>query len=199
MVSQETADGQSAANSHGDLQNDGSLDREGEESAPRLMVDAMLGRLAKWLRLAGYDVEFWREGSDEALMAAAREQGRLILTKDRALAGRRGVHALLLHAEDLDAQIGEARGGLSQRGPVPEPFTRCAECNGRLAELSHTDAEGMVPLYVWHTQREFRRCTRCGRVYWKGTHWPAVRGRLAHAESNDIAPDGAAGQEGEGA
>jgi uncharacterized protein len=174
MVSQEMADGQSAAQSAGPRR----------DEAPSLLIDAMLGKLARWLRLAGYDAEFWREGSDEQLMAAAREQGRLILTKDRALAGRRGVRAVLLQADDLDAQIREARTSLEQRGPAPEPFTRCAECNGILAELSHADAEPLVPPYVWHTQHEFRRCSRCGRVYWKGTHWPAVQGRLAGAATN---------------
>jgi uncharacterized protein len=189
MVSQETADGQSAANPEGGRPDERRPDRAA--ASPRLMVDAMLGRLAKWLRLAGYDAEYWREGSDDELMVAAREQGRLILTKDRGLAGRRGVKALLLHAEDLDAQIEEAREGLGRWGPVPEPFTHCAECNGLLVGLPHEDAQGLVPPYVWHTQREFRRCTRCGRVYWKGTHWPAVQGRLAEP--------GAGGMEGEGA
>jgi uncharacterized protein with PIN domain len=151
--------------------------------APRLIVDAMLGKLARWLRLAGYDVEFWRAGSDEELMAAAREQERLIVTKDRALAGRRGATALLLYADDLDAQIAEARAALAQLGPVPQSFSRCAECNGEMVELSHADAEPLVAPYVWHTQREFRRCQQCGRVYWKGTHWPAVQARLASEPS----------------
>ena len=172
MVSQDDPRGQSAG--HGET--------------PQVLVDAMLGKLARWLRLAGYDVEFWRDGTDEELMAAARTQDRLILTKDRGLAGRRGIKALLLHADGLDAQIGEARAGLAQWGPTPEPFTRCSECNGVLAELPHGDAEGLAPAYVWHTQREFRRCTRCGRVYWKGTHWPAVQDRLS----------GPSDQEGEG-
>jgi uncharacterized protein len=167
MVSQEMADKQSAP-------------------APRLYVDAMLGTLAKWLRLAGYDAEFWREGSDDELIAAARQQDRLILTKDHGLAGRRGVQALLLEADELEAQIDEARGALQQSGAVPEPFTRCAECNGLLADLPHADAQGLVPAYVWHTQPGFRRCNRCGRVYWKGTHWPSVQDRLAgSAESEE--------------
>lgn len=171
MVSQEMADSQFAAQS----------DERTRPEAPRLVVDAMLGRLAKWLRLAGYDAAFWREGSDEALMAAAKEQGRLIVTKDHALAGRRGVKAVLLHSDGLDSQIREALAALAAHGPAPEPFTRCAECGALLAVLSHADAQGVVPPYVWHTQTEFRRCTGCGRVYWKGTHWPTVEGRLAGA------------------
>ncbi len=164
MVSQEMAGSQFAP--HG-------------ESPPRLIVDAMLGKLVRWLRLAGYDATFWREGTDEALMVSAREQDRLILTKDHALAGRRGVQAVLINADDVDAQLYEARLELQQRGRVPEPFTRCVECNGLVADLPHAGAEGLVPPYVWHTQSEFRRCSDCGRVYWKGTHWPSIRRRLA--------------------
>ncbi len=167
-------------------------DKQSSEDPPRLLVDAMLGKLARWLRLAGYDAEFWREGSDEALMAAAREAGRLILTKDHGLAGRRGVHALLIHADDLDGQITEARAALAGLGRVPRPFTRCGECNGELAVLSYVDAEGLVPPYVWHTQSEFWRCTGCGRVYWKGTHWPAVEGRLSRASTSHEEGEGAA-------
>lgn len=152
---------------------------------PALFVDAMLGRLARWLRLAGYDTAFWRAGADEELIAAAREQGRLIVTKDRALAGRRGVDAVRIDSETLDGQIAEARAALARRGPVPEPFTRCSACNGPVELLSRAAAEGLVPPYVWHTQREFRRCAACGRVYWKGTHWPAVQGRLA---ANELPP-----------
>lgn len=149
------------------------------ELTPRLLVDAMLGRLAKWLRLLGYDAEYWRDGSDETLIARAQAEGRLIVTRDGPLAGRRGVRALRIHAEELDGQIAEARAAL---GGTPQPFSRCPECNGMLLPLAHADARDHVPPYVWHTQQEFRRCVACDRVYWKGTHWPALRDRLAPEE-----------------
>ena len=139
----------------------------------------MLGRLARWLRLVGYDAAYWRDGSDEELMAAARAEGRLIVTRDHALAGRRGVNALLVLAESLDEQIAEVHAAL---GGHPEPFTRCPECNGALAELPHAAARDLVPPYVWHTQSQFRRCPDCGRVYWKGTHWPAMAARLKQGD-----------------
>jgi len=135
----------------------------------------MLGRLARWLRLAGYDTAYWRDGSDEDLMAAARADGRLIVTRDRALAGRRGARALLVNAGTLEEQIAEVKAAV---GGHPEPFTRCPECNGALVELPHAAARDLVPPYVWHTQTQFRRCPQCGRVYWKGTHWPAMAARL---------------------
>ncbi len=152
--------------------------------APKLLVDAMLGRLAKWLRLLGYDAEYWRNGPDEALMARARAEGRLIITRDHGLAGRRGVQAVLVHAEDLDGQIAELRRVL---GDTAQPFTRCPECNGALVALSRADARDLVPPYVWHTQQEFRRCDRCGRVYWKGTHWPALNARLENEVEAQVA------------
>jgi uncharacterized protein len=143
--------------------------------APRLLVDAMLGRLARWLRLMGYDAAYWRDGSDEALIAAAKAADRLIVTRDHALAGRRGVRALLITSEALDEQLAEAQAAL---GGDPKPFTRCSECNGALVDLPHAAARDLVPLYVWQTQAQFRRCSGCGRIYWKGTHWPALHGRL---------------------
>jgi uncharacterized protein with PIN domain len=146
---------------------------------PPILVDAMLGRLAKWLRLAGYDAAYWRDGSDEALIDRAQADGRLIVTRDRQLAGRRGVRALFIAAETLDAQIVEARAAL---GGDPQPFTRCPECNSTLADLPRTAARDLVPPYVWNTQAEFHRCPGCGRVYWKGTHWPAVQARLRFDE-----------------
>lgn len=147
-----------------------------KDTTPRVLVDAMLGRLAKWLRLLGYDAEYWRDGPDEALMVRAQAEGRLIVTRDTGLAGRRGVRALRIHAEDLEGQLTEACAAL--RGS-PQPFTRCGECNGPLLPLAHADARALAPPYVWHTQHEFRRCDRCGRVYWKGSHWPALHARLA--------------------
>jgi uncharacterized protein with PIN domain len=155
------------------------VDSRDKATPPRLLVDAMLGRLARWLRLMGYDTSYWRDGSDMALMQQARTEGRLIVTRDHQLAGRRGVRALLLTAETLDEQITEIRALLWGR---TEPFSRCPECNGELAELSPEAARELVPSYVWHTQSAFRHCPGCGRIYWKGTHWPGIRGRLDEDE-----------------
>jgi len=153
--------------------------REGtRDQPPRLIVDAMLGRLARWLRLLGYDAAYWRTGSDDELIRRARAEGRLILTRDHELAGRRGVQALLIAAETLDGQIAEARAALGPAGS-PEPFSRCPTCNGRLVDLPRDAARDLVPPYVWHTQLHFRRCPDCGRIYWKGTHFPGMAARLA--------------------
>ena len=113
--------------------------------APRLLVDAMLGRLVRWLRLMGYDAAYWRDGSDEALIAAAQVEGRLIVTRDHALARRRGVCAVLIAAEGLDEQIVEARTAL---GGAPAPYTRCSACGGELADLPARCARSGAALCV---------------------------------------------------
>jgi hypothetical protein len=151
----------------------------------------MLGRLAKWLRLLGYDAEYWRAGSDEALIDRARAEERLIITRDRMLAGRRGVVALFIRSETLDGQIAEVRAAV---GEASEPFSRCAECNVALVELPHAAARELVPPYVWHTQPSFRRCPGCGRVYWKGTHWPMLQQRVDDCKGAAFR-DGSAGTE----
>ncbi len=148
------------------------------DEPPRLFVDAMLGRLARWLRLLGYDAAYWRIGSDDDLIRQANAEGRVIVTRDHALAGRRGVQAVLITAETLDEQIAEARAVLGSAGS-PNPFSRCPVCNGRLVDLPQDAARDFVPPYVWHTQHDFRRCPDCGRVYWRGTHYPGMAARLA--------------------
>jgi uncharacterized protein len=150
-----------------------------KETPPRLLVDAMLGRLARWLRLMGYDAAYWRDGSDLDLIRQACAEQRLIVTRDHQLAFRRGVRAVLVASESLDEQITEMRAILASRTQAaPDPFTRCPECNGKLHDLSREGARELVPPYVWHTQPAFRRCPDCGRVYWRGTHWPGMQSRL---------------------
>jgi uncharacterized protein len=150
-----------------------------KDAPPRLFVDAMLGRLARWLRRMGYDTAYWRDGSDTALIRQARAEERWIVTGDRQLAGRRGIRAVLITSDSVDEQMAEVKAVLQRVAPgKPEPFSRCSECNGALEELPGEAARDLVPPYVWHTQPSFRRCPDCGRVYWKGTHWPGMRARL---------------------
>lgn len=136
----------------------------------------MLGTLAKWLRLLGYDTLFDPALDDHALARLARAEGRVLLTRDRALAARRGLQSLLVTEEELEAQIAQV---VRTLGPPPDAMPRCAVCNGELTVVPKNAVQSLVPLYVFHTQSEFRRCLSCGRVYWRGTHWPHIAARLA--------------------
>jgi uncharacterized protein with PIN domain len=143
----------------------------------KLLVNGMLGRLARWLRILGYDTAFEPKADDWTLVHLARAEGRLLLTRDRQLASQRVVSALLIENEELAAQVQQV---VTAVGPSPTgTFSRCPICNRRLAPLSHDEARGRVPPHVYRTQQEFRLCPECDRVYWQGSHWERMREILA--------------------
>jgi uncharacterized protein with PIN domain len=149
------------------------------QSPPPLLLDAMLGRLARWLRLMGYDAAYLPDTDDIEVVRQARAEARVILTRDRGLARRSGIRAILIDSQCLEEQITEVRQHL---GLPSEPITaRCGVCNTPLCDLAHHAAQGRVPPYIWRTQAAFTECTHCRRVYWHGTHWDAIQHRLKSA------------------
>ncbi len=131
----------------------------------------MLGTLARRLRWLGYDAEYRRDLPDETMMQIARDEDRLLVTRDRSMAGRRGLRSLYLPSAELGEQIEAVQAAI---GLPPGP-PRCTVCNGDLEPLGHAEASMLVPPYVAATQTEFARCLRCHRVYWPGTHWPGLQ------------------------
>jgi len=136
----------------------------------------MLGRLAKWLRLLGYDTAYDNTATDPELARRARAEGRVLLTRDRELSARRGLRTLLIQSQVLEEQVCEVRDAL---GPPPHPpLSRCAVCNTVLDPVSPTKVADRVPPYVLRTQAEFRCCPGCGRVYWPGSHLQRMREQM---------------------
>ncbi len=138
----------------------------------KFLVDVMLGRLAKWLRLVGYDAAYSSDADDHRLARWARAEDRILLTRDVELARRRGVRVMLIESEKVEQQLRQVFRTLELT--VQEPFSRCAECNVLLEEHSPERASSRVPPYVFRTQVQFRTCPHCGRVYWRGTHWARI-------------------------
>ena len=146
------------------------------QSQPRLLADAMLGKLARWLRLLGYDTDYL-QAEDELLAHRARNEGRILLTRDHELAARRGLETLLISSEELETQLVQVMQAI---GPPPEPDQpRCMECNKPLTELAPAEVQGEVPIYVSQTETEFRQCPTCQKITWPGTHWDNIQQRLA--------------------
>jgi uncharacterized protein with PIN domain len=151
--------------------------------SPKLLADGMLGRLTKWLRILGYDTTYNPHLDDNELVRRARAEGRWLLTRDHELAGRPGVHSLLVESERLPAQIAQVR---SRVGPATaRPFSRCPVCNAPLVETSPQDVRGQVPPFVLQSHSRFRRCPSCDRIYWPGSHWRRMREQLARFEELD--------------
>ena len=139
----------------------------------KLIADGMLGRLARWLRILGYDTLYAPAWEDNELVRRARAEGRLLLTRDTALAQRRGIQSLLVEAQTLPAQLREVVDKLGLQ--AESLFSRCSLCNLPLEGISKDAAQSRVPPYVFATQEHFHRCPGCGRIYWRGTHWQGMR------------------------
>jgi hypothetical protein len=139
----------------------------------------MLGSLARWLRLAGFDVSLEREAGDLTLAATARREGRWLLTRNRELASAAGPRALLVTGKTLAEQVREVRARLGVAGDPALFFTRCSRCNGELVELELARVVGRVPPFVAAHCERFRGCADCKRVYWRGSHVDRIAARLS--------------------
>ena len=148
----------------------------------------MLGRLAKWLRVLGYDVAYERRITDEALIARAWRENRVLLTRDTALVGRRilrstGARFLLVESDDPDEQLEQVLRDLRLEAGRRRLLSRCLHCNEKTLRVERRDVEAHVPPYVLQTQRRFSRCPSCRRIYWRATHVDRIVARLTSVRS----------------
>jgi len=149
---------------------------------PKFVVDQNVGKLARWLRLMGYDTSFFRGDDDAELVAIALNEGRIILTRDtrimqRRLVTRGRLKAVLIASDRPLKQIRQVVASLHLDWHF-NPFSLCLECNQPLLEREKAGVKDLVPPYVFKTQEQFRQCPVCGRIYWRGTHWRAMTSRL---------------------
>lgn len=150
----------------------------------RFVVDTMLGRLAKWLRILGYDTRYDPALDDDALLRIAQAEGRILLTRDHALARRGGPRAFLVDHEDLILQLRMIRERFGD--PADAPFSRCPVCNARLTIVPRESVALHVPAFIWQQYERFHRCPECGRIYWPGTHFERMRSVLRALEIHDF-------------
>ncbi|MFC4549930.1 MULTISPECIES: Mut7-C RNAse domain-containing protein [Halorussus] len=133
----------------------------------------MLGKLATYLRMCGYDAAYALDRDEEAddrLLELAREEGRLLVTRDAALARRAGDAGVLLESRDVTDQLAELRSPGFELG-LSEP-TRCSACNSELVEVG--DGETTPEYAPDLDERRVWRCPACGKHFWKGSHWDRV-------------------------
>lgn len=142
----------------------------------------MLGRLARWLRILGYDTAYEKVISDEVLIERALREDRWVLTRDRYLARRRvlrGRHTVIGN-DDLGSQLRQLHRDLAVALDAPHRRGyRCANCNRLLEDVPWEEARSHVPPLVAEEQRQFMYCRRCDRFYWPGTHWTNIQRTLA--------------------
>ncbi len=139
----------------------------------KLLLDEMLKRTTKWLRIFGIDTEHAAGRDDTELLAVAEKEGRVLVTKDVELfvrCGKRKLTCHLLKSGTLEEQLVELHDALGLVFPFPEK-TRCPACNAELVIVSSLDVEGLVEERVLEHHKKFWKCPGCGKVYWEGSHW----------------------------
>jgi uncharacterized protein with PIN domain len=152
----------------------------------KFLADAMLGRLAKWLRILGHDTAYFRHAKDRELVRLARAEGRLLLTRDRDLIRRRGLKSLLVESDRFEEQLEQLLRDLDLDLESPSP--RCVCCNTILEEVGKDTVKGRVPPYVFRRHSDFTWCPRCDKVYWRGTHWQRMRERMEEIRERAVSP-----------
>lgn len=138
--------------------------------APRFVCDVHLGKLARRLRLLGFDTWYRTDADDDQLASVAAGSERIMLTRDRELLMRKVItHGYCPRSNDADAQTAEVlhRFGLLD---ALEPLSRCARCNGLLAPVDKDRVWELLPPRTRVEHDRFVQCERCAQVYWPGSH-----------------------------
>jgi uncharacterized protein with PIN domain len=148
----------------------------------KFIVDNNVGKLAKWLRIMGYDALLFDEEDDGKMVKVALAQKRVILTKDTQIMRRRVVtsgrlKAVLLKSDEPKVQLRQIAETLGLDYQF-RPFSICLECNQSLVERNKDEVRDSVPSHVFETQSLYMECPSCHRIYWRGTHWQSMSREL---------------------
>lgn len=158
----------------------------------RFAADVMLGSLARWLRILGFDTIYFRAIADNELIKIALQQDRILLTRDTGIARRKQPQQLIfIHSNNSSEQIKEVLSALRimnlSKGLFPDfpirrfPLSgspRCPVCNGELAATERKAVADSIPEYVFLNATSFFSCGECGKVYWCGSHKKSIDSKL---------------------
>jgi len=143
----------------------------------KFIADIMLGKLAGYLRMAGYDVIYINDIDDNRFMKIARNENRTALTRDSLMLARREFKngtLKFLYIKD-DKPINQLRQVGSDLAVTLKPnLTRCLKCNSLLLKVKKEDVRGKVPQFVYETSQTFLFCKNCDKYYWRGTHYNKI-------------------------
>ncbi len=153
-------------------------------SRPKFLTDATLAKLAKWLRILGYDTSVYPKEAGRAMLRLAQAEDRIVLTRrgdmiERQFSGR--LH--LLKQADLAAQLQEIIEKYSLKPEKEKLFGICLKCNKILNPIEVEKARDLVSPYVYQHCKSFNQCPVCQNIYWEGTH---QRNSLQFLQKNKI-------------
>jgi len=152
----------------------------------RFLVDGMLGGLARWLRILGYEVRYDASAKDNELLAIAGERNMVLLTRDEELHQRaiaKKIVSALVAGETEEERLAQMARSFGVRLETNMAETKCPECGASLRERSKSDLANEVPEESLKLYDQFWKCSNqsCGKVYWVGSHWKQIRQSLEEA------------------
>lgn len=152
----------------------------------RFVVDGMLGGLAHWLRMLGYETEFDTKSNDNDLLERSRLNQAILLTRDDELykrASARKQAVVLVTAENEKLRLAELAKAIGITLKIDMASTRCPQCGFLLHEICKETASKDVPAKSLKLYDKFWRCTNseCAKTYWIGSHWEKIHQTLAEA------------------
>jgi len=151
----------------------------------KFVVDGMLGKLARWLRMLGYDTKYFNNMDDNEILKVASKEKRILLTRDYQFFRRaiiQGVRAVFIDGETHAERLAELSKELNVKLEINIDESRCPKCNAKIRLIDKEKVKNRVPKSTYKTYDEFWICSKCGQVYWKGSHWKKINNTLSKAK-----------------
>lgn len=151
------------------------------------IVDAMLGKLARWLRMLGHNVTYYRDFDDSTFLVLTKTEKRVLLTRDLKLyqkALKDGLDAFFVESKDQQQRLAFLANYFGFKLEIDLNVSRCPKCNGSLVRVSKDEVRAKVPDGTFKYYNNFWQCSSCGQIYWKGAHWNRIQDTLQAAKNN---------------
>jgi uncharacterized protein with PIN domain len=152
--------------------------------ALKFITDGMLGKLTRWLRLLGYDVEYANDMEDKELMAIAKKEKRILLTRDLELyqqANALGVDAFLVEGTTETERLTNMAKKYDFPLEIDVTISRCPKCNTKIKPVKKDQIAAKVQKATFTFYNKFWECPKCGQIYWQGAHWKRITETLNEA------------------
>ena len=151
---------------------------------PKFITDGMLGKLTRWLRILGFDVEYTSSMDDKELIQKARKEERVLLTRDLELYKQaivKGAEAFLIESPNQTANLASLAKRFKFKLEVNVKTSRCPKCNGTITTVQKTEISDKIPPTTSSNYDEFWQCKKCSQIYWHGAHWNRIDKTLDEA------------------
>jgi len=151
----------------------------------KYVTDGMLGKLTRWLRMLGQDVEYTGSMDDKKLIEKTKKEDRVLLTRDLELyqqATARGVEAYLVEGSTETQRLANLAKRFRLKLEIDVEISRCPKCNTRIKPVPKDKILEKIPKTTASNYDEFWLCPGCSQVYWRGAHWKRIDKTLREAK-----------------